>query len=161
MLDCKIYSFLFVIIIKYLFVYSEMIFDLTFRDLKCGNLLVKDDGIIQIADFGVAAFLAAQPMHTTGSSLDNKRFTFVGTPCWMAPEVMQQVQIDVTFREFIDYYYQVKGHNQKADVWSLGITTIELAAGQAPYAKYAPMKVKHFYKYNYHWLLLTGIRLVK
>ena len=52
---------------------------------------MKDDAVIQIADFGVAGFLAAKPMEATGMSLDDKRFTFVGTPCWMAPEVMQQV----------------------------------------------------------------------
>uniref|UniRef100_A0A1A9WAE5 Protein kinase domain-containing protein n=1 Tax=Glossina brevipalpis TaxID=37001 RepID=A0A1A9WAE5_9MUSC len=90
------------------------------RDLKAGNVLLTMDGGVKLADFGVSA----KNKHTL-----QKHDTFIGTPYWMAPELV----LCETFRD--------NPYDHKVDIWSLGITLIELAQMEPPNSEMSPMRV--------------------
>ncbi|XP_027236505.1 STE20-like serine/threonine-protein kinase isoform X11 [Penaeus vannamei] len=90
------------------------------RDLKAGNVLLTMDGGVKLADFGVSA---------KNKNTYDKRGTFIGTPYWLAPEV-------ILCETFIDAKY-----DYKADVWSLGISLIEFAQMDPPNHEVSPVRV--------------------
>ncbi|XP_031433243.1 serine/threonine-protein kinase 10-like [Clupea harengus] len=90
------------------------------RDLKAGNILMTMEGQVKLADFGVSA--------KNDYSLQ-RRATFIGTPYWMAPEVIHCE----TSKE--------NPYTTKADIWSLGITLIEAAEMVPPHHSLNPMRV--------------------
>ncbi|EGC30459.1 hypothetical protein DICPUDRAFT_90051 [Dictyostelium purpureum] len=86
------------------------------RDIKAANILLTDQGQTKLADFGVS-----QQIISTFS-----KGSIAGTPYWMAPEVLNQSK-----------------YNLKVDVWSLGITAIELADGDPPLSDVNPMRAMY------------------
>ncbi|XP_053623345.1 serine/threonine-protein kinase 10 isoform X2 [Plodia interpunctella] len=90
------------------------------RDLKAGNVLATMSGGVKLADFGVSA---------KNKSTLQKHDTFIGTPYWMAPEVV----LCETFRD--------NPYDFKVDIWSLGITLIEFAQVEPPNHEMTPMRV--------------------
>lgn len=89
------------------------------RDIKAANILVTEDGVGKLADFGVSARLT-----TTAQ----RQQSIVGSPYWMAPEVIAAPKGDA-------------GYSYSADIWSLGISAIEMAEGHPPYYDMLPLRV--------------------
>ncbi|KAI8438385.1 hypothetical protein MSG28_010933 [Choristoneura fumiferana] len=89
------------------------------RDVKGHNILLTENGEVKLVDFGVSSHLAATAA---------RRNTSVGTPYWMAPEVIAcEQQLD-------------QSYDCRCDVWSVGITAIELAEGEPPLSGLHPMR---------------------
>ncbi|NXX39865.1 PAK3 kinase, partial [Tricholaema leucomelas] len=76
------------------------------RDIKGCNILLGMDGSVKLADFGVCALLTPEK---------NKRTSYAGTPHWIAPEILRE-----------------EPYGAKVDIWSLGITAVEMAEGEPP-----------------------------
>lgn len=92
------------------------------RDVKSGNILLNKEGDVKLSDFGVSSI---------NYSLRQKKSTFAGSPYWISPDM-------------VDAEKEEKPYNYKIDIWSLGITCIELAEIQPPLSNLEPDDVFEF-----------------
>jgi serine/threonine protein kinase len=88
------------------------------RDIKGANILIDNNGIPKLADFGAARKLADVSLSTNGTSTNNPK-SLQGTPLFMAPEVVLQ-----------------SGYGRQSDIWSLGCTVIEMITGRPPWSRF-------------------------
>ncbi|KAK2078149.1 hypothetical protein QBZ16_004017 [Prototheca wickerhamii] len=94
------------------------------RDVKAANVLLSGAGAVKVSDFGVSAQLSG--------TIGYKRRTFVGSPLWMAPEVIEQAPDAFAGEGAAAARGRADGYDAAADIWSLGITAIEMARGAPP-----------------------------
>ncbi|RKO96262.1 hypothetical protein CXG81DRAFT_6749, partial [Caulochytrium protostelioides] len=103
--------------------YLHTKYGLIHRDIKAGNLLLTESGEVKLADFGVSAKLR---------EVGDRARTFIGTPYWMAPEVIMTDPDSAT--------HSTASYDAKADIWSIGITAIEIAEKNPPLSDIHPMR---------------------
>ncbi|KAK6122717.1 hypothetical protein DH2020_043536 [Rehmannia glutinosa] len=111
------------------------------RDIKAGNILIDSNGTVKLADFGISASIYESCGPVGFSSYSSLMLTdFAGTPYWMAPEVI----------------HSHTGYGFKADIWSFGITALELAHGRPPLSHLPPsksliMKITKRFRFSDHY----------
>ena len=103
------------------------------RDMKAGNILLTESGAVKLADFGVSAKNSAPPSGGGGGGGGGgglqRRYSFIGTPYWMSPEI-------IACETDKEMWYDAR-----TDIWSLGITCIELAEKEPPHNELNPTRV--------------------